>query len=276
MASKLNVVARMIGMADLRYCDWTSLRADHIVAIMANLEKNGRTGSTVNCYLAALKGVAKAAWLSHQMPHDELLRINAISQRRYYRLPAGRALSYRESRMLINDCRREDTPIGYRDAAITLLMLGCGLRRGEIPLLKVEDYNREDRSIKLVGKGDKERRVFLPEETGEALNLWIDKVRGSEKGWLFGRIYKNGRLSLLKPLDARSIGEMLTKHMSRAGGDPITAHDLRRTFATRLLADNIDIVTVQKLMGHANVSTTAKYDRRGEDAQRQAARRVRI
>lgn len=288
MASKLNVVARMVGAENLLVCDWSTLRAEHVLSVMKRLEapdygerKHGP--ATVNCYLSALKGVAKAAWLSGLIPHEVYLRIQAVRQRRFHRLPTGRSLTFSESKQLVAACDLS-SPKGCRDRAILLLMLGCGLRRGEIPGLMLAHYNIYDRSLSVIGKGNKERRVFLPDQAAAALNAWINNFRGAEPGRLFGRIYKNGRISLEHPMAARSIGDILAVRMSSVdspedafGRRPkTTSHDLRRTFATRLLDENIDIVTVKNMMGHASVTTTAQYDRRGEDAQRAAANRVRI
>ena len=103
------------------------------------------------------------------------------------------------------------------------------------------------------------------------MDLWIDRWRGRERGYLFGRIYKNGRVSLSEPLDPSSVGRITRARMESANHEKATAHDLRRTFATRLLANNVDIVTVKNMMGHANIATTAMYDRRGDDAMRRAA-----
>ena len=68
--------------------------------------------------------------------------------------------------------------------------------------------------------------------------------------------------------------QMIEKAPGAKGIANLTPHDLRRTFATRLLAAGHDIVTVQRAMGHANVQTTARYDRRGEEAQKKMAETV--
>lgn len=283
MASKLNVVARMTNAEDLTKCDWSTLTADAVLSVMTALEANGHSSSTVNCYLSALKGVARAAWLAGQMSHEIFLRINAVKQRRFHRLPTGRSLSYAESSALLKSCDTA-TVMGARDRAILLLMIGCGLRRGEVPNLQLDALDLASASLTLVGKGDKERRVFLPEAVLQALTTWIRDFRGFEPGCIFGRIYKNGRISLTRPMTANAVGNILVRHMKSVdsptdySGKKVktTSHDLRRTFATRLLDDNVDIVTVKNMMGHASVTTTAQYDRRGENAQKEAARRVRI
>lgn len=270
MASKLNVFSRWAGYNDLRDCEWAKLKTEHVLAFMAKQEKDGISASTTNCYLAALKGVAKSAWLARTMDHEDYLRIESLKQRRYYRLPAGRSLSYDESHKLIDECDL-DTMIGARDRAMIALMLGCGLRRGEVPGLRAEKYDRINRSLTLIGKGDKERKVFLPGPVAQTLEIWISRWRGTGEGYLFGRIYKNGRLSLTEPLDPSSVGRITRLRMESANHEKASAHDLRRTFATRLLGNNVDIVTVKNMMGHANIATTAMYDRRGDDAMRRAA-----
>ena len=75
MASKLNMFARWAGYADLRDCRWGEMRTEHVLAFMAKQEKDGISASTSNCYLAALKGVAKTAWLARSMDHENYLRI---------------------------------------------------------------------------------------------------------------------------------------------------------------------------------------------------------
>lgn len=284
MRSKLNVVARLLGWRDLHDCPWSELKPEHVIGLMTTLEasggkseeKPGRAGSTINCYLAALKGVAKAAWLAGQMVHENYLRITAVKEVRYVRNPAGRSLTFRESRIMLSHWDPKRT-IDVRDQAILMLMLGCGLRRGEIPGLLAERYDPDEGALTLIGKGDKERKVFLPMEVQQALDEWIERFRGDQRGRIFGRIRRNGLLDLSRPLDARSVGMIVQNRLKGAGiAGRLTAHDLRRTFATRLLDDGIDITTVKNMMGHANITTTARYDRRGEEVQKRAARGIRL
>lgn len=287
MTSKLNVVARLLGWTDIYDCPWQELRADYVIGILTKLaeeggrpradgEPRGRQGTCINCYLSAIKGVAKAAWLSKRLPYETFLEISAVKGVRVSREMAGRSLSYRESGKLIRVLEETDIRT-VRDRAMLLLMLGCGLRRGEIPDLRFEDYDREDGSLTLIGKGDKERTVYLPDEVAEALDAWIDGFRGKAPGRMFGRIRKNGELSLATALDPRSVGLILKTRLDEAGIDErTTPHDLRRTFATRLLDDKVDIVTIKNMMGHANIQTTTRYDRRDDETQKRAARNVRL
>ena len=260
-------------------CNWDAMTPEDILLIMHKLEMEGKAGSTINNYLAAMKGVAKAAWLANQMPHETMLRIKVIKERKYSRLPAGRALSYMESARFLAAIDRS-TAKGCRDYALGALFLGCGVRRSEATFAELDNYDPDEGMMRIIGKGNKERMIYLPEAAKAAVNEWIDKFRGYASGPLFCRIFRNGTIQTTKPMDPRSVGAIMKARMEEAAGTEkakhFSTHDFRRTFATRLLSDNVDIAIVQKLMGHANISTTASYDRRGEEEKKQVGRKVRL
>lgn len=277
--SKLNCVARWAGAQDLFSCNWAALRYEHILAFMASMQKPGADGRphlsarSLNCYLSTLKGVARQAYLLRQMDTEALSRIRLIRAVRYARLAAGRSISESESEALLESQPR--SPQGLRDHAILALLLGCGLRRAEAAQLLMRNLNLPESSIRLIGKGDKERKVFMIREVQESLEAWL-QVRGASGAYVFGRFYKGGRFDPSRPLTPHAVGDIVEKYREKAGLEALSTHDLRRTFATRLLAANVDITTVQNMMGHASISTTALYDRRGEDAQREASRKIRL
>lgn len=274
MRSKINCVARLAGATSLEDMDWTTLRFQTVYQIMLALEAKKLVGSTINCYLVAIKGIAHMAWAQGLLPESEWLRIQDVKSRRYSRKPTGRSISSAESRSLLNvepSCSRTKD---VRDYAILTLMIGCGIRRAEICGLRLEDLNREEKTLEIVGKGNKGRTAHLPPETLKAVGRWIDEFRGTEAGYLFGRVSKSGKLTLGRPLNPSGISQMIERNVGAKGIAKLTPHDLRRTFATRLLAAGHDIVTVQRAMGHANVQTTARYDRRGEEAQKKMAETV--
>lgn len=293
MRSRLNSFARWTGADSLMDCHWDQLRAEHVIAYMRNLAATSYTrrrrnpksrsvesevvrhaGSSVNGHLAALRGVARSAWIAGVIEEGTYRKLQAVKQVRYSRLPAGRALSRKETTSLIESLPEESNS-SLRDRSILYLMFGCGLRRAEVPFIRIENYDREDRTMTLVGKGDKERRVFVPGVVAEAVNDWIDEVRGEEEGFLFCRFWKGGSFDVKRSMSPRAISLILEKALKLAGiSEPTAPHDLRRTFASRLMDRNIDITTIQKLMGHASITTTAKYDRRGEDKQRAAMEEI--
>ena len=275
MRSKLKVFAQWAGYSDVDTCPWDALRPDVVVAFVAYLDHSGHSPATNNAYLAALKSVAKMGWVSEVISHETYLRIKAIKGQKSHRLPSGRSLSYEESGALLESCDVNDIK-GCRDKLIFSLMLGCGLRRAEICTLRFEKYDPQERSFRVIGKGDKERIVFLPEPVVSVLQYWIENYRGDMDGLLFGRIYKNQRLSLSQPMDPTTIGRIVQQRMESANQRSATAHDLRRSFATRLLEKKVDLVTVKNMMGHANIATTAMYDRRGEEAMQEATKDIKL
>ena len=269
--SRLNVAARWLGFPDASVCSWEKLRFVHVVAFMHELsDKRNLAATSVNAYLSALKGVAETAWRLRQIDLLTYSEIKAVKQLRVHREPAGRSLSGEESKKLLAAAESETGPRAVRDQAVLALLLGCGLRRAEVTTLRAEHLRLGEGVLRVIGKGNKERRVFLTPEVSGKVAAWL-MIRGTEEGWLFGRLSKSGRLNNTQPLDPASVGRIVGRAMEASGIDAITTHDLRRTFATRLLAKNVDIVAVKNLMGHANVTTTAKYDRRSEAALQRAA-----
>lgn len=275
MKSKLGRVVRLFGADSIESCSWAQMRPHDIHALMLQLERENLSASTRNNYLAAMKGVAFQAWKEGLMSSETLQRIKAIKSKRTYRLPKGRCLSMEESSRLLSCHRGSSEAVDVRDRAVLTLMLGCGLRRAEVCGLSMENVDFSEMSITLIGKGNKERKVYLPQAAFDSLINWL-KIRGNEAGPLFTRIYRGGHLMIEKPLSESAITLILKERLRISGQPDATPHDLRRTFATRLIEDGNDLVKVQRAMGHANVQTTARYDRRGEKDQRNMAKTVRI
>jgi integrase len=99
---------------------------------------------------------------------------------------------------------------------------------------------------------------------------WLG-VRGDEGGALFVAVNKSGRITNYKNMTPKTIYKMLAKRATEAGVKSFSPHDLRRSFISDLLDAGADITNVSKLAGHASVTTTSRYDRRPEEAQRKAA-----
>ena len=274
MRSALNLFARWGGAADFTQVNWAMLTPAAVSSFLRRQLALGKSGVSVNLYLAALKGVAKAAWQLELLDHDSLERIRSVKQVRVSRLPAGRSLSYAESAALLSAAAGDD-PKKVRDRAILTLFLGCGLRRAEVCGLQLDKVDVLGGTIRLIGKGNKERKAFLTPDMQRTVAEWLD-VRTEVPGYLFGNYTVGRRLRVDRPLNPSSLSRILKKYCDAAGVDPVTPHDLRRTFATRLIDKNVDLVTVKNLMGHANIATTSLYDRRGEDTMRNAARLVQI
>lgn len=267
MAARLAVAAELMG-GDAHTADWSALRFEHVTALRSKLSEMGRAPASINATLSALRGVARAAWQLSKMSADDYRLIADVKNVRGSRLPAGRALTPGEIGALLDTCAGDETPAGARDAAVIALLYGAGLRRSEAADLDLAQYNAATGELKVLGKGDKERLVPLEAGVIAALNDWLS-VRGSEPGPLLCPVRKGGRVEL-RGMSSQAIYDALLKRAEAARLPSLSPHDLRRTFASDLLDVSGDVSAVQKLLGHANVQTTMRYDRRGEVAKRKA------
>ncbi len=116
------------------------------------------------------------------------------------------------------------------------------------------------------GKGDKERLVPLVGAAARALDDWL-RVRGDRPGGLFLAITRH-RTIVGTGMTSHAVYNVLAKRQREAGVAKLSLHDFRRTFVGDLLDAGIDLATVQQLAGPASVTTTARYDRRGEATKR--------
>lgn len=273
MTSFLNTVARILGTRDLDDCYWPALRRHHVLALIEMLRDAGLAVATVNTYLSALRGVALEAWMLRQMEVEDYQHIHAVRSVRGSSLPRGRALQHEEIRGLFTVCEADRSSKGLRDAAIIGLILGCGLRRSETVALSYGDIQPCDRAVKVLGKGNKERLAYVPAGAWRRLQLWTEQIRGEKPGPLFTRIRRHDFLTDDRLTD-QAVYHILQVRQRQAGIDKCAPHDLRRTFASAMLDNGEDLITVKDAMGHASVTTTQKYDRRGEERLRQARNRL--
>ena len=280
MGGDLNAIASLLtsGRCDLMSLSWASLRYSHCAAVRSVLaEKYAHTSA--NRMLSALRGVLKAAWRLGQLPTEEYHRAIDLPAVRGENLPRGRALSAGELRALFGVCG-DGRNAGIRDQALLGVLYGCGLRRAEAVALDCADYYKDGKELKIrQGKGNKQRAVYLPPGAATAIERWIwlrgESVGHEENEPLFlpvlkGKAASGGRI-VLRRLTDQSVMDILLRRAKQAGLKKTSPHDFRRTFISDLLDAGADIATVQKMAGHSNVSTTARYDRRGEAAKQKAA-----
>lgn len=144
-----------------------------------------------------------------------------------------------------------------RDLALAELLYGSGLRISEALDLNLAQINLDNRAIRVLGKGGKERVAPLSDSAIEALAVWLERRRhlardAGEQALFVGN--RGGRLNRRQA--ARIIDEMC----KRAGlPQTISPHGLRHSFATHLLESGADLRSVQELLGHARLSTTQRY-----------------
>ncbi len=267
MAKRLRAVAALLGVSPEKI-GWQELRFAHVAALRQRLVERGAAPATVNLTLAALRGVARYARNMGLLPAEEYEHIRDVRPARGVRLPAGRAATGGELAALVRVCLADRSPAGARDAAILAVLYTGGVRRAELAGLTLADWSAEPPTLRVRGKGDKERLVPLAGGAAAALRGWL-RARGDRAGGLFLPVNKGGRMCG-DHLSDHAVYAVLRKRLAEAGVARLSPHDLRRTFVGDLLDAGIDLATVQRLAGHASPTTTARYDRRGEATKRRA------
>lgn len=276
MSESLDIVA---GLITSNHCDkqslqWSALRYQHTAALRTLLAQL-YAPATANKMLAAVRGVLQEAWRLGQMSAEDYHRAADLPSVRGSTLPRGRALSQGELSGLFTACAKDKSPAGRRDAALLAVLYNCGLRRSELVALDLSDYDALQGALTIrSGKGNKARISYATDSSTGLVEEWL-KARGLSAGPLFTPVNKSGKVAL-RHLSDQAVRKILLKRASETGVSPFSPHDLRRTMIGDLLDAGADISTVQRMAGHANVTTTARYDRRGEAAKRKAAQLMNI
>ncbi|MEP6743423.1 MAG: tyrosine-type recombinase/integrase [bacterium] len=266
MQSKLRTVQRLL---DLKTLDPKSLCVLTLAA-RAALQEAGASFKTINTTLCAMKGVAKEAWRLGILTAEERERVRDIASMRGHRLPSGRAHTPKEIAAVMDACGRDRSPTGARDAAIVAMLYNLGLRRAECAALDLDDYSPTNDTMRIHGKGNKERMGYVVDKGAtNALGDWL-ALRSLKPGPLFCPVTREGKV-IVRRLTDQSIYNALLKRARAAGVANLTPHNLRRSSATDLLDRGADINVVKELLGHSSLDTTKIYDRRGDPAQRRAA-----
>lgn len=245
---------------------WHQLRFEHTNALRTLLAQR-YTPTTANKILTAVRGVLKAARRLRLMNADDYHEAADIPSVRGQTNPAGRYVTRGELAAMLNACN-DRTPAGVRDAAIVALLYACGLRRAELVALTMNDYDRETETLRVHGKGNKWRTVPITASAAPALHAWLT-LRGDATGPLFCPVRKGGTV-ILRRMTTQAVYNMLQRRAKMARVKPFSPHDLRRSFVSDLLDAGIEITAVQRLAGHAQPTTTSRYDRRPDTLIRKA------
>jgi len=150
-----------------------------------------------------------------------------------------------------------NNPTEERDTLIIELLYATGVRVSELVNIKIKDINREEKLIKVLGKGNKERMVIYNNHTKKALDTYLKDGYNyfNKKSSEYLILNKNGN-----KLSERYIREIINKKVSQASLDiKISPHTLRHTFATDILENGADLMTVKELLGHESLNTTSIY-----------------
>lgn len=145
------------------------------------------------------------------------------------------------------------TPLGLRDRLIIEMFYSTGIRVSELISIKKDNIDNVNKTIRIKGKGNKERIVCFGEYADKILNKYLKTDFSGDSAYLFTTENKDPLTVMEVEQIVKKIVEKLSLHTH------VTPHTLRHTFATHLLNNGADIKTVQTLLGHSSLSTTGIY-----------------
>ncbi len=237
-----------------RLTDWRTITADDFRAYLFLLMKRELGRATIRLHFAALRSFFKYLTRRHGLALNPLVEVQLPKLEK--KLPVVLTLQQIEELLALplTHAQPAQAPVwaGARDAAILETFYSTGLRLHELANLNIKDYDIYHDTLRVLGKGGKERFCHLGSHAVRALQHYRQQATVHE-GPLF--------ISKLRTrITTQAIGDVLDKYL-RASTIPIrgTPHKLRHSFATHLLNNGADLRSVQELLGHSSLSTTQIY-----------------
>lgn len=235
--------ARDAEAADIR--DWLKAMSDR-----------GMAASTAARRLSAIRQFHRFLYIEGRRKDDPTGTVDSPRKGR----PLPKILGEDEVSLMLEVARTDETPSGFRMAALLELLYATGMRVSELVQLPLSAMGRDQDFILVRGKGGKERLVPLTRRAREATAAYkavrhIFLPKGAPSRWLFPSNGKDGHLT------RQRFGQML-KELALLSGIPpakVSPHVLRHAFASHLLAHGADLRAVQQLLGHSDISTTQIY-----------------
>lgn len=274
----LQDAADRLGFEDinLEEIDWHLLHPEHVIALVAALREDGYAPNTSSLYVNAVRGVMNEAWRMSLITQEHLLKMRTVKASAGTRLGQGRNLRRTLIREMMEACAADPRPQGLRDAAVIGILYGSGMRKSESVNLDLAQVDFAERSLRVIGKGNKELVKYAPDWAFAKLQAWLafrrEQLKEGEEddSFLFNRIRRGSHITR----------ERITKHaiyyIARQRGEQvgvkIMPHDFRRSFITRVIEEH-DLSIAQKLAHHTNIQTTASYDVRDDNERRRAVDR---
>jgi integrase len=258
-----------------------------VEAYLSHLQKRQLSPATINQHLAAVRWWArKIADLAADHMSDEtatligkqaarVLTVKGVSGDR---LPRGRYIPQSEFDRLIEACDRDPSPAGHRDAALFAVAIATGRRREELASLRLADITQKDDDHWILTfhntKGNRDLTSDIFDGAVARLRLWLDRRITLDEGRVFIPILKSGRMRPAGRLSGEALRKILLARWVETGiPEPLTWHDFRRTLISNLI-DDTDPVVAQKVVGHKDIKTTARYDRRPEAIRHASLKRI--
>ena len=242
----------------LNYCnseniDYLNIKySDTRFYLMYLKDEKKDINSSINRKLSSLRGFYK--FLSNNNIVDNNIFLHVNGPKKAKKLP--RYFEYNELEELFSSFST-NTPRGQRDLLILEMLYATGVRVGELVNIEVDDIDLSSRKISITGKGNKQRLVMFGDYCFDILNLYLSDGRV--------RLNRNGSKYLFlnhlgEKLTERGVRYILNESIKKTSiSKNISPHMIRHSFATHLLNEGCDLLSVQKLLGHESISATQVY-----------------
>jgi integrase/recombinase XerD len=232
--------------------DFASFTRVDIIDFIERLRDERYSTSSICRFISSIKCLCKYLMVQNLIQEDPSETLQA--PKRWERLP--KALSISDIRSFLEICSSQGKPTMLRDCVMLELLYSSGLRVSELVSLKLEDIHLDAGFLKVLGKGSKERIVPVNMRAMEKLKLYVNRhrpeiLKKKHSAYLF--ITGRGR-----PMTRQRFWQTI-KALGKKSGIKLSPHTLRHSFATHLLEGGADLRSVQKMLGHSDISTTQIY-----------------
>lgn len=255
LAAYRNDLSQFTNFVSPRVSDWDQVTRHHVTNYILYMKDREYASSTVARKVAAIKSYFHHLVATGAVTDDPTATLDSPKVKK--RLP--RTISAADAQRLLAEPAKSSTPKALRDSALLELLYATGMRVTEAVSLDLEDFNLPSATVRVRrGKERQDRILPLYDRATEALALYLEK----------------GRMHLVREPEERALflnhrGQRLTRqglwliikaYVDKTGIDAdVTPHTLRHSFATNMLKEGTGLPEIQKLLGHANISTTQIY-----------------
>jgi integrase/recombinase XerC len=254
----------LVHVNQLGVSEFSQLTLNHIRSWLANLQTRGAARSSITRRVVSIRAFtywgARNGWLASDIGRD------LIAPKPERHLPdvldvESAAITLEALQVRAHE---DEGPLSLRDLAIVEVLYGSGIRVSELTGLNMEDIDRERNTLRVIGKGNKERIVPIGLPAIHAIENWIKQGRSKILNEVSERALFLG--SRGKRIDQRVVREIVYEATQALGGNKrLGPHALRHSAATHLLEGGADLRTVQEILGHSSLSTTQIYTHVSEE-----------
>ena len=254
----------LLHVNQLGVSEFSQLTINHIRSWLANLQSRGAARASITRRVVSIRAFtywgARNGWLPSDIGRD------LVAPKPERHLPE--VLDIERAAMALEAlhlrANEEPSPISIRDVAIVETLYGSGIRVSELTGLNLDDVDRDRNTLRVIGKGNKERIVPIGIPAMRAIDVWISTGRTqlanhvTEKALFLG--------SRGKRIDQRVVRDVVYQATEAVGTNKrLGPHALRHSAATHLLEGGADLRTVQEILGHSSLSTTQIYTHVSEE-----------